>query len=235
MLFSVHCASEVDIIKPARILFIENDEALAVKAAAALEEAGYRVVRTTDALDGLKKLYEAYPDLIILERELPMVNGEDPCLRIRQACYLPMIVLGSQEEAAETLELGADAYITKPPSLSELVARVRVLLRRKPRYGPPGNDHQLEIKDCLSQEGNGNGFNGLTPTEFRLASCLLSNRGRLLDYPRLIGEVWGGKEVGLGTLHFYVRQLRRKLRGYFPCRIVNCSGVGYHLEGKVIK
>ena len=56
---------------------------------------------TTDALDGLNKLYEVYPDLIIVERELPMVSGEDPCLRIRQASYLPIIVLGSREEAAE--------------------------------------------------------------------------------------------------------------------------------------
>ena len=135
-----------DIIKSDRILAIEKDEALAVKAATALEEAGYKVVRAADALDELKKLCEACPELIIVARELSMVNGEDPYLRIRQASYLPIIVLGSQEEAAEMLKLGADAYIARPPSLSELVARVRALLRRKPRYDPPNHNPKLEIE-----------------------------------------------------------------------------------------
>ncbi len=214
-----------DIIKPARILFIENDEALAVKAAAALEEAGYKVVRTTDALDGLKKLYEAYPDLIIVERELPMVNGEDPCLRIRQACYLPIIVLGNREEAAEMLESVADAYMTKPPSLKELVARVNALLRRKPGNDPPGDNPGLEIEN---RRGNGGDeANGLTPTEYRLASCLMLNKGKMLDYARLISEVWGGKEVSVDTLHFYVRHLRSKLAN--AC-ISGLRGVGYCLS-----
>ena len=214
------------IIKPARILVIEKDEALAVKAAVALEEAGFKVTRTADALDGLKKLYEAYPDLIIVARELPMVNGEDPCLRIRQASYLPIIVLGSQEEAAEMLELGADAYMTKPPCLSELVARVRALLRRKPRYDPPGDNPRLESKDGPSEGGNRS--NGLTPTEFRLASCLILNKGRLISHYQLISEVWGGKEVSLDALHFYIRRLRGKLAnvGIFGLR-----GVGYYLSG----
>ena len=67
----------------------------------ALEEAGYNVTRAINALDGLKRIYEAYPDLIIMARELPMINGEDPCIRVRQASYLPIIVLGGGEEASE--------------------------------------------------------------------------------------------------------------------------------------
>jgi len=155
-----------------------------------------------------------------------MVNGEDPYLRIRQASYLPIIVLGSQEEAAEMLELGADAYIPKPPSLSELVARVRALLRRKPRYDLPGDNPKPEIENRLPKGGNG--LNGLTPTEFRLASCLILNKGRLLGYPRLISEVWGGKEVSLDNLHFYIRRLRSKLGniGVFGLR-----GIGYCFSG----
>lgn len=191
-----------------------------------MEEAGYKVVKVADALDGLKKLYEAYPDLIIMARELPMVNGEDPCLRIRQASYLPIIVLGSNEEAAEMLELGADAYMTKPPSLRELVARVRTLLRRKPRSDPPGDTPKLEIENRLPKGGNGS--NGLTRTEFRLASCLLLNKGRLLGYPQLISEVWGEKKVSLDTLHFYMRRLRQKLANI---SIFGLRGVGYCLSG----
>jgi DNA-binding response OmpR family regulator len=168
-------------------------------------------------------------------RELPTVNGEDPYLRIRQASYLPIIVIGNEEEAAETLEFGADAYMTRPPSLSELVARVHVLLRRKPRYDSTGDTPRLATRDNPGKaEGDEKGkivnFNGLTPTEFRLASCLVINRGQLLDYPRLIGEVWGGKEVGRDTLHFYMRRLRQKLQDYIPCHILNFQGVGYCLE-----
>lgn len=190
-----------------------------------MEEAGYKVVRTTDALDGLKKLYEAYPDLIIVARGLPMVNGEDPCLRIRQASYLPIIVLGNNEEPAEILELGADAYMAKPPSLSELVARVHALLRRKPRYDPPGEAPRVEIENRLAEGGNGS--NGLTATEFRLASCLIVNKGRLLGYAQLISEVWGGNEVSLDTLHFYMRRLRTKLANI---SILRLRGVGYCLS-----
>ncbi len=163
--------------------------------------------------------------LIIVERELPMVNEEDPCLRIRQACYLPIIVPGNREEAAEMLESVADAYMTKPPSLSELVARVHALLRRKPRGNSPVGTPGLEIENRLDDGGNGS--NGLTPTEFRLASCLVLNEGRLLDYTRLIGEVWGGKEVSVDTLHFYMRRLRSKLANV---SIFGRRGVGYCLS-----
>lgn len=159
-----------------------------------------------------------------------MVNGEGPCLRIRQAAYLPIIVLGGQEEAAEMFEHGADAYMTKPLSLKELVARVGALLRRKPRYGQPGDASGLETGDGRDNEGDD--ANGLTPTEFRLASCLVINRGQLLDYPRLIGEVWGGKGVSLDILHFYIRQLRHKLQHYFslPYRQSPRRGLPHRIE-----
>jgi len=113
------------------ILFVEKDEVLQLKAVEALEAAGYEIVTAEDAMEGLKKLNETRPDLIIIE--LPMENGEDDYLRIRQASYLPIIVVGSREEAAEMLEFGADAYVAEPLSPDELVARVRALLRRKPR------------------------------------------------------------------------------------------------------
>ena len=157
-----------------------------------------------------------------MARELPMMNGEEPYFRIRQASYLPIIVLGSEEEAAEMLELGADAYITKPPNLSELVARVHSLLRRKPKDDPPGGNPEPHTKNYPTKEGKD--LNGLTPTEFRLASCLILNKDRLFGYRQLAAEVWGGKTVTIDNLHFYMRRLRHKLANG---SIFMVRGVGY--------
>ena len=153
------------------------------------------------------------------------MNGEDACLRIRKASYLPIVVLGSQEELVRTLELGADAYIVKPANGREVVARVHSLLRRKDDDSPEGGGG-LGIKHFVSG-GEDDGPGGLSPTEYRLSACLLSNEGKLLGYPQLITEVWGGKEVSVDTLHFYIRSLRRKLANF---NIFNMRGVGYGLS-----
>ncbi len=115
--------------------------------------------------------------------------------------------------------------MTKPANHIELVARVRGLLRRKPRYDQPGDNPRLEIQKHLPKERDV--LNGLTPTEFRLASCLILNKGRSLGYARLISEVWGGKEISRDTLHFYVHHLRRKLANV---SIFGLRGVGYRLS-----
>ena len=211
-------------MKKAVVLMVEKDRALAAEAAGALREAGYGVVETVDAADGLKKIYETNPDVVIAGTDLPPVNGEDACLRLRQASYLPLIVLGSPEEVVEMLELGADACIVKPTSGREVVARVHSLLRRR-RDDRPGGGSRPVIESYLPGKADAK---GLSPTECRLSSCLLSNEGRLLGYPQLITEVWGGKEVSVDTLHFHIRRLRRKLANF---KISGVRGIGYGFSG----
>ena len=211
-------------MKKAVVLVVEKDSALSAMAAGALREAGFEVVEAADAADGLKKIYETHPDVVIASTDLPPVNGEDACLRLRQASYLPLIAIGSREEVVEMLELGADACIIRPPSGREMVARVHLLLSRR-KDDRPGGGGRPGIKSYLSGEDDSD---GLSPTEFRLSSCLLSNEGRLLVYPQLITEVWGGKKVSVDTLHFYIRRLRRKLAN---CNIFGVRGVGYGLIG----
>jgi DNA-binding response OmpR family regulator len=123
-------------VKQPRILVIEQDPVLTASIVSALEEAGFSVTTAEDVVEGLRKVYENYADLAILANGLPLVDGEEPVLYFRQTSYLPILVLGNDDESMETLDLGADAYMPRPPSLRELVARVRSLLRRKSSHGP---------------------------------------------------------------------------------------------------
>jgi DNA-binding response OmpR family regulator len=215
-------------MKKAIVLLVEKDRALVAEATGALRKAGFEVVEAADTIDGLKKIYEINPDVVIASTDLPPVSGEDACLRIRQASYLPLIALGSQDDVVEALELGADAYIVKPPSGREVVARVHSLLRRKHSNNRPGEGGRPSIESYLPGEMDRPG--GLSPTEHRLGCCLVSNEGRLLGYKRLITEVWGGKEVSRDTLHYYIRQLRRKLDNF---DIFGARGIGYGFSGGV--
>ncbi len=122
-------------MKRERILVIAADKYLASQLRETLHQAGYSVWRAIDEVEGLKKLHKTTPDLVVIERELLPTNREDPCWRIRQAAYVPIIAVGCDQDATEMLESGADAHMSNPPNLRELTARVRALLRRKNRAG----------------------------------------------------------------------------------------------------
>ena len=192
--------------------------------ASALFDGECEVAVANDALNGLKSTYELYPDLIIMDRDLPMVSAQEPCSRLKQVVYRPIIVIGKQSNSAEILELGADAYMKIPLDLEELIAKIKSLLHRAKQDDPPKGKTSLE-REAQKQEG---GIpEGLTPTEFRLASCLMLNKGRVLDYMHLISEVWGGKKITLDTLHFYMRRLKQKL---VNGNLSILRGVGYCLS-----
>lgn len=148
---------------------------------AALREAGYTVERAANVTDGLRKLYEVWPDLIIVAKNLLMVNTEDSYLRIRQASYVPIIVMGGKEEATEMLEFGADVYIAKPRNLVELVARVRALLHRKLRHDPPTKDSGPRID---SDPPKGQKGCRLCAIKLRLAEILTGITSRVTNFGR---------------------------------------------------
>jgi DNA-binding response OmpR family regulator len=194
------------------ILVIEKDRLLSAGITGALQEAGYGVIETDEAADGLKKIYQMRPDLIIAGTDLQPVNGEDACLRLCQASHIPLIAIVNREEVVEMLEIGVDACIISPPNGREVVARVHSLLRKN------GRNNTLW----------GDGPEGLSLTETRLSSYLFVNEGKFLGYPQIINGVWGGKNISTDTLHFYIRSLRRKLSGV---KIFNVRGVGYSFIG----
>jgi DNA-binding response OmpR family regulator len=198
-----------------------------------LREAGLEVLRVSNPKEAIRRLYENLPDLIVVSNENSFQDGEDSYLRLRQASYLPIIVIGEKEDAVELLELGADSYVTRPLNVKELVARIKRVLWRKHRGDPPdGQDSTLE--HFLRREKRRKGSNMLSSTEYRLAACLVLNKGRLLDYYQLVRDVWGGKQVDVHTLYFYVRRLREKLEERFDYEIVNCRGLGYRLKEKSV-
>lgn len=113
-----------------RILIVAADNGLA-KSVKRLLDAEYKVSLAKDGIDGLRKVSRSHPDLVIVESGMPAVNRADPCSRIRQASYLPIIMVGKEQDAVEMLELGADAYVDWNSEFREIVARVRGLLWRK--------------------------------------------------------------------------------------------------------
>jgi DNA-binding response OmpR family regulator len=184
---------------------------------------------------GLASVYEDRPDLVIVAEQVPGINVEELCSRLRQVSHLPIIVLGNIEDGsheAHILEAGADAYMSKPPDAVELVAQVRSLLRRArgPQSPSTGGGPGSDLPTCSARRGNGHG--GLTSTEFRLLSCLRLNEGSLVPYPQLMAEVWGDREVSRDCLKFYVRRLRQKLGWALGSAgfILNHSGVGYRFS-----
>jgi DNA-binding response OmpR family regulator len=185
-----------------------------------LLEAGFNVVTAPDGAGGLKTFYEARPELVIMSERLTSLPAEDLCTRIREADGVPIVVLGKgskEDDSVKWLALGADVYLIAPVSASVLIARVRSLLRRyKKQHDRDGKSSPIDPP------------NNLTSTENRLLFCLQSGEGRLFSYSQLLTGVWGGKGVGLDTLHYYVRQLQRKVGNGI---IVQLRGIGYRFSG----
>ncbi len=128
------------IIRAPRILIISKADKAASVAADSLREEGYTVLTASGTAEGLNRLRESRPDLIIMDDGLQAKGDEDAIRQIRRGSYLPILVLGRHHETVEALERGADAFLSRPPSLSELKARVRVLLRRSTSRNLQMND-----------------------------------------------------------------------------------------------
>jgi DNA-binding response OmpR family regulator len=124
-----------------RILLIESEKTQAIRIAGEVEKAGYGVVLADNTLDSLQVLSEVHPQLVILVNDLPLAETDIFLALLRQASRVPIIVIGAHEDAAVMLENGADAYLDTPPSLIELVARVRSILRRQGK-SLPGEKHR---------------------------------------------------------------------------------------------
>lgn len=225
-----------------RLLLIEDDPAVAASLRAALEQEGYAVTWRNKGRSGIAFAEQAQPDLLILDVRLPDGSGFDVCRELRQRqVRQPILMLTVRSDELDKvlgLEMGADAYMTKPFSLRELLATVRALLRRA--YGDLSSAetnllhiHDLTIHCDSNIVTRGNTTLNLTPTEYRLLVYMSRHKGIALSRSQILSAVWGYDNVeSERTVNVHIRRLREKieLRPSKPILILTVPGVGYRLS-----
>lgn len=221
------------------VLVVEDERDLLDLIEYNLRQAGFRVLRASDGVEGLHLAQRERPDLVILDLMLPKMDGKEVCRRIRQGQEtrsMPVMMVTAKSEEVDRIigfEIGADDYITKPFSIRELVLRVEAILRRaKERPEAQGvlrfpgmvidpERHRVEVDGSPVE---------LTATEFRLLHQLAVNAGKVLTREVLLDRVWGYTYEGYSrTVDTHVRRLRSKL-GNAGERIETCRGVGYRFQ-----
>ena len=222
----------------AGILVVEDDRSMARVVVAALKARGYDVSAVTTGSAALHRVEYQSPSVVLLDLGLPDVDGIDVCRRLRRWSTVPIIVItaeGSDERKVMALDEGADDYVTKPFSMPELLARVRVALRHRRAAGMV-DDNVLEVGDVRVDLPRHDVTVGgqpvdLTPKEFAFLALLARHAGKVLTHRSILAEVWGPTAAGeTQYLRVYANQLRKKL-GEDPARprLITEPGVGYRL------
>jgi len=222
---------------PHTILVVEDESSIASFIALYLKNAGYQVKTVATGSGALNQVAAGMPSLIILDLNLPDMDGIEICRRIRKSSDVPILMLTARDEDVDKiigLEVGADDYLTKPFNPRELVARVKSVLRRAAPDRKEPESAVLRHGDLVVDAGRREVHVGdveiqLAPKEFDLLWELLDHRGLVLTRDQLLERVWGYTFAGdTRTVDVHVRQLRRKLGDASP--IVTVWGVGYKVS-----
>ncbi|MEW5686228.1 MAG: phosphate regulon transcriptional regulator PhoB [Pseudomonadota bacterium] len=225
------------------VLVVEDEDALATLLDYNLMKEGFRVERAADGEEALLRVSEEPPDLVVLDWMLPKVSGVEVCRQLRAGAETrrtPVLMLtarGEETDKVRGLDTGADDYLVKPFSMSELVARIRALLRRA---RPELVEERLEYADLMLDRGrhrvtrNGKDVH-LGPTEYRLLDFLMQRPGRVFSRERLLDAVWGANTyVEVRTVDVHVGRLRKALRQPGSAdliRTVRSAGYALDVEG----
>ncbi|HKY16078.1 MAG TPA: response regulator transcription factor [Microthrixaceae bacterium] len=225
---------------PASVLIVEDDRSVAEVVATALRARGHRVEVAVTGDDALATAAASEPDLVLLDLGLPDLDGVEVCVRLRRWFPNPIIVLsadGAEERKVRALDEGADDYVTKPFSMPELLARMRVALRHRELVAAAADPTRLALGDLVVDTGTrvataaGEQLD-LTRIEFDLLVLLGRHPGRVVTQSTILDRAWPeGTSGTTGALRVHVRNLRRKL-GEGPDRptLTTDPGVGYRLE-----
>ena len=200
-----------------KALIVDDDRVLADVLAFTLRREGFEVMQAFDGETALRRWRQENPDLVVLDVNLPQLDGFAVCRRIREVADTPIVLLtvrGEEDDIIHGLELGADDYITKPFSPRQLVARANAVLRRAGRATAPAlrqvGSLALDPSRRELQVDRGDPVS-LTPLENRLLDYLILNAGHVLTAEAIISHVWGAEGGDRDMLRQLVRRLRAKL------------------------
>ncbi len=223
-----------------RILIVEDEAALVTLLKYNLEKEGYRVAETADGRNALELIAAERPHLVLLDWMIAGLSGIEVCRRIRQSAAsrdLPVIMLTARSEETDRirgLEQGADDYITKPFSVTELLARVRTVLRRA---RPALEEQVIELGDVRIDLTRHRTLRkgqpiALGPTEFRLLRYFMEHPGRVFSRDHLLEAVWGHNvHVEPRTVDVHIRRLRQALNGENDVDVIRTvRAAGYAFE-----
>ncbi|HET9922181.1 MAG TPA: response regulator transcription factor [Ktedonobacteraceae bacterium] len=224
----------------ARILVVDDEIEIVRALQRSLTAHGYEVFTANSGEEALEGVAHYRPDLMLLDLGLPGISGLEVCKRVRAESNLPIIVLSvkdTERDKVLALDLGADDYVSKPFSINEVLARIRVALRHtaqtqagtEPVFvaGPLKVDFAQRLVQVNGQDVK------LTPTEYDLLKALIKNNGKIMTRQMLLSQVWGtGYGAEAHYLHVYIGQLRRKIEPdpAHPRFILTVSGVGYRFN-----
>ena len=218
-----------------RILLVEDDPSIRELTTIGLRAAGYEVVAAADGREALERFDADHPDAVVLDIMLPILDGLAVCRRIRSGSQVPVIMLTARTDAFDVvagLEAGADDYVRKPFELPELVARLRVALRRAgvTESGGPLRLADLEIDEASHAVRRGETEIALSHTEFRLLAELARRPGQVFTRELLLEQIWGYDYLGDSRLvDVAIQRLRAKIEPEpgRPELILTVRGVGY--------
>ena len=228
------------------VLLVDDDPTVLEVCRSYLEQAGFRVHEAADAFTALDAVDRERPDLVVLDRMLPGVDGIEVCRRIRAVSQMPVIMLtalGGEVDRIAGLEAGVDDYLAKPFSPRELTLRVRTVLRRSLAVeaagaGQPGSEAALIERAGLRIDTTARTVDhagapvSLTAREFDLLAYLARRPGRVFSRERLLRAVWGWSHGDLSTVTVHVRRLREKIEAdaAHPRLLVTVWGYGYRFD-----
>ncbi|WP_284641319.1 response regulator transcription factor [Paenibacillus silviterrae] len=226
-----------------KILVIDDDEKITSMLRRSLAFEGYMVLTSNHGMDGLKQILEHEPDAVILDVMMPQLDGWEVVRRIREGGFeVPVLMLTAKDEVADRvkgLDLGADDYLVKPFALEELLARIRVLLRRKAADKTDQAANRLQFQELFMDLDTREVYRGgqridLTTKEFELLHLFMQNPKRVLSRDVIMEKIWGYDYSGeSNVLEVYIAMLRQKTEEHGGKRMIQTvRGAGYVLRGE---
>ncbi len=223
-----------------KLLVIDDELAIRKFLVASVDPEKYKILEAENGLKGVRLTATESPDVVLLDLGLPDIDGVEVTRRIREWSQVPIIILsarGEDNDKVDALDAGANDYLTKPFSLPELFARIRVLLRSAQPTAPNSIIHIQDVDiDIAAHTVTKNGQPvHLTKTEFKMLALLARNLGKVLTHTQILREVWGPEyEDELHYLRVYSQQIRTKIEDdpTQPKILITETGIGYRLRSE---